>query len=355
MMKQLRVGILGTGGIAAAHVKSLQKLPGVSVVGLCNHHLEKAEQFNAKHCGSAADCYSNFAEMLDRTPMDALHVCIPPGAHGGEAEAAAARGIHLFLEKPIALTIERAESIVAAVHRAGIRCQMGHHFRHTAPALRLKSMLDDGSAGRPLLMQGQWFNNRLYGDWWRDPEMGGGQLIEQSIHLYDLARYFLGDAISVAGFVGRLGHDRFPQYRVDDTSAATIRFRNGAVASLCGSNCADPWNGLVSATVICEKVFVQFQNPDEGVFLYHGGMVSEEAWQPGVERKSENIKSTSQGMDEINRNFIAGVRGEEAMRSSVDDGLEDLRLVLGVTASGRAGGMPQNLQPLRGTSSRGEG
>jgi predicted dehydrogenase len=190
-------------------------------------------------------------------------------------------------------------------------------------------------------MQGQGFNNRLYGDWWRDPEMGGGQLIEQSIHLYDLTRYFLGDAISVAGYVGRLGHDRFPEYRVDDTSASTIQFRNDSVASLCASNCADPWNSLVCATVICEKVFVQFQNPDEAIFLHHGGMVSEEAWQPGVQRKVETVKSTGQGMDEINRNFIAALRQEEPLRSSVDDGLRDLQLVLAVIASGRSGGQPQ--------------
>jgi hypothetical protein len=95
--------------------------------------------------------------------------------------------------------------------------------------------------------------------------------------------------------------------------------------------------------VICEKVFVQFQNSDEAVFLHHGGLVSEEAWQPGVERKVETVKNTGQGMDEINRNFIAALRGEEALRSSVDDGLHDLQLVLGVIASGRSGGQPQRL------------
>ena len=79
-MKQLRVGILGTGKIAAAHVKSLQKLPAVAVVGLCNHHVEKAQAFNAKVLNGRATCYGDFQQMLKAEKLDVLYAALPPGA-----------------------------------------------------------------------------------------------------------------------------------------------------------------------------------------------------------------------------------------------------------------------------------
>jgi predicted dehydrogenase len=135
-MKALRVGFLGTGWIAATYAKALAQLPGVRIAALCNHHLEKAQAFNARHVGGQARCYAEFGRMLEAEELDALYVCLPPGAHEGQAEAAAARGIHLMLEKPIALNLERAESIGQAVKKAGVKCQIGHHWRHLAPARR---------------------------------------------------------------------------------------------------------------------------------------------------------------------------------------------------------------------------
>jgi predicted dehydrogenase len=315
----------------------------VTIAAVCNHNFDRAREFCVKNLDGKAACFTNFAAMLEETQLDALYACIPPGAHRGEVESAAAKGIHLFLEKPIALSMERADSIAAAVRKAGVKCQMGHHMRHIEPAVRLKAMLVDGSAGKPLLFQAQWMCSRLHGDWWRDPALGGGQLLEQSIHLYDLARYFCGDADTVTGFAGKIGKARFPEYPVDDTSAATIHFRNGAIGSICASNSADPWHPTVAATVVCEKALVHFKSPDEATFLLHGGMVAEEAWKPGAKRLCEEVRSISNANLEINRNFINALRDNEPLRSSVEDGVEGLRLVLGVVKSSEQGGAPQRI------------
>lgn len=281
--------------------------------------------------------------MLEEQKLDALYVCLPPGAHCGQAEAAAARGIHLMLEKPIALTMQRAESIRAAVKKAGVLCEIGHHWRHTAPVRRLKGMLEDGSAGRPLMMQGRFFVNALFPAWWRDPAMGGGQLIEQAIHVYDLARHFLGEAQTISAFVDGLNHQRFPDYRVDDVSASVIRFRNGAIASICGANCAEPCNGSVTSTVLCQNVMVEFRSPDEATFIYHGGKVSEEIAKGEGKVTREEVKNQGNNYELLGANFISDIRGQEQLRSSVDDGVEDLRLVLAAAESSRADGTPQRL------------
>ena len=342
-METLNIGFLGTGWIASVYAAALRNLHGVRIAALCNHHVEKAQAFNTKHVGGTAACYADFEQMLAAESLQALFVCIPPGMHNGEAEAAAARGIHLMLEKPIALTQQRADSIAAAVNNAGVVCQIGHHMRHTAPSLKLKRMIEDGSAGRPLMMQGRFFVSSLFPAWWRDPQRGGGQLIEQSIHMYDLARYFLGDVQTVVGFVDSLAHGRFADYRVDDVSAATVRFRNGAVASLCASNCADPSSGSITATVLCERVMVEFRSPDDATFGYHDGKASEELLAANPLLREAVKTGDVSAYHELTRNFVAAIRGAESARSSIADGVEGLRTVLSVAQSSQHGGAPQQL------------
>lgn len=333
----MKVGFLGTGWIASTYAKALATMPGVEIVALCNRHLDKANRFNAEHVGGKARCYDRFDLMLEREPLDALWICMPPGAHGGEAEAAARKGIHLFLEKPIALTMERAESIRSAVRETGVKVQIGHHMRHTPGAIRLKQMLTDGSAGKPVFMQGRFFTNALFPTWWRDPNMGGGQLVEQSIHLYDLARYFFGEPASASGYADNRVHQRIADYRVDDVSASTIRFNNGAIANLCAANVWEPKSGSVEFVVMCEKVLAKFSAPDDAELVYHNGLKSEEVDRDKVEVRRERFKAGGH-YAEMCRDFVEAIRTGVSPRSGIDDGVESLRLVLGIAESSRRGG-----------------
>lgn len=338
-MSTLRVGFLGTGFIAATHAKSLAKLDDIEIVALCNHHIEKAQGFNDKFAGGKAACFDDFDKMLNEVKMDVLYVCIPPGGHNGQTEKAAAKGIHLCLEKPICLTEERARSIFDAVKAAGVKCQIGHHMRHTAPAIKLKQMLTDGTAGRPLMFQGRFYVNHLFPQWWRDPNMGGGQLIEQSIHIYDQARYFMGEGQTVFGIADMLNHHRFEDYKVDDVSASVIRFANGAVASICACNVGDPQAGVIDFVMMCEKVYVTFHAIDHATFTYHDGKPSSEI--EGQVRREE-IKGEVNCYDELNRNFVAAIRDGEPLRSGIEDGLESLRMVLACAKASQTG-LPQTL------------
>jgi predicted dehydrogenase len=344
MSTDLRIGFLGTGGIANVHGRALAKQPGAKIVALCDRAIEKARAFNAAHAGGAARTHADFAEMLKAGGMDALYVCLPPGAHGGEIEAAAKAGLHLYLEKPIALALERGRSIHKAVRAAGVTCVIGHHYRHAAAVVRLKAMIADGRAGTPALFQGRFLCNALHGAWWRDPAMGGGQLVEQAIHVYDLARHFLGEARAVTAFAGNLLHAGQPDYRVDDTSAATILFAGGAIGSIAASNGAVPREWATSFDVVCRHVTASFRSPTEATFVHTDGMTSETSWAKSIEPRREEVAGGRDPYEEATRNFLAAVRGEEAGRSDIDDGLRGLELVLGALASARAGGAPQRLE-----------
>lgn len=342
-MQELQVGFLGAGWIAQQHAKAVHTVPGAKVAAICNRHVERARDLNDKHLAGAARCYSDFAAMLDSEKLDVLYVCLPPGAHNGEVEAAANRGIHLALEKPIALTMEGAGSMAAAIKKAGVKCQIGFNMRHYAPVRELKRMLDDGSAGRPLMMHGRFFLNGTFPGWWRDPAMGGGQLIEQAIHLYDMARHLLGEPRTVTAFVDNLAHRRFPDYRVDDVSAAMIRFRNGAIADICACNFAEPAAGFCDFTVMCEKVMVVFRSGEDATFIDHGGKMPHELKPDEIPVPHREIKSTVNKYELQAKDFVAAIRENEPLRSTIDDGVESLRLVLAAAKSASLEGAPQSL------------
>jgi predicted dehydrogenase len=341
-MQELRIGFIGTGWVAGVHARSLEKIPGITIAALYNHHLAKAQAFSQKYVGGRGICYDDWRRMLTTEKLDVVYVGLPPGAHAGQSEFAAERGCHLMLEKPIALTLDRARSIAEAVRKAGVKCQIGHQLRHSAPVQKLKAMLVDASAGRPLLMAGRFLTNGLFPAWWRDPDMGGGQLVEQAIHIYDLARHFFGEVEAVTAFADNLSHQRFADYRVDDVSASTVRFKNGAIASILAANCYEPHRDSLTMTVLCQNVTVEFKDPNEATFAFHAGMKSEEIRKEDV--RHETTKTDFNLYDELSANFIGAIREDRPLRSSIDDGVNSLALVLAAAASAKAHGQPVAVQ-----------
>ena len=93
------VGFIGSGGIARSHTKALAQLGDVDFVAFCDIVEERARSYCKEYGGRS---YADFREMFDAEEMDAVYICLPPFAHGNEVELAAERGIHVFIQKPIA-------------------------------------------------------------------------------------------------------------------------------------------------------------------------------------------------------------------------------------------------------------
>jgi predicted dehydrogenase len=259
--------MLGMGNMGRAHAARLRKLPAVEIVALCSWPIDDAVNYNEAN-GTAYPMFSDFDAMLDAVSMDVLYVCLPPFAHNGQLEKAAERGIHIFEEKPIAISVERGQSMVEAVRRAGVKTQIGYHMRFGGAVKRLKQLIEDGTAGRPTLYSANYECNSLHTPWWIDVNKSGGQVLEQIIHLYDMALYLMGDAASVTGFVTNLCHADVPGYTVEDTSAVAIRFRSGALGTITGSNCAIPgrWDGHFR--VVFENLVADFFDHDHGKLTF---------------------------------------------------------------------------------------
>src|SRR5438067_19447 len=126
-MDRLRVAVVGAGWIAADHVAELERRDDVDVVAVCDLDRARAEAL----APAGATVYERFDELLDVERLDALWVCTPPLVHREPTLAALERGIHVYLEKPIARTPDDAAAIVAAAEASEAVCAIGYQWHAT--------------------------------------------------------------------------------------------------------------------------------------------------------------------------------------------------------------------------------
>jgi predicted dehydrogenase len=231
----IRVGLVGCGFIAAIHSRALRALAAAglvdaAVVATCDRDRGRAEAFARAH--GAEVVTDDLGRLLDA--VDAVYVCTPTAAHLEAVEAAAAAGVAVFCEKPLAPSLPEAAAVADAVARAGVAAQVGLVLR-TSPAYgALADLVGSGRLGRPqavVFRDDQYFPTQgQYGSSWRADVAvaGGGTLIEHSIHDLDVLAWILGEATTVtartANFAGHPG--------IEDVAVATLGFASGATASL---------------------------------------------------------------------------------------------------------------------------
>jgi len=319
-MANLRLGIIGSGYMASVHTMNIKQIDGVEIAAICDC-VADATGFAQDH--EIPQVFKDYKQMIDESNLDAIVLTIPPFAHGGEVEYAASKGVNVFLEKPIAISVERGESMAKAVRDNGVKSAVGYHMRFGMAVEKLKDLIDSGIAGRVTLFDARYECNSLHTPWWKDKTKSGGQVFEQVIHLYDMATYFAGKPESVVGLTANLCHNEVEGYTVEDTSSSIIKFESGAIGSICGSNCAIPmqWSGMF--TVICKNVTAYFTDPNNARFVYT------DKEEPVEELIAGNTNMYSEEM----KAFIESINGTQKTVASIENGLESLKLVADVTNS----------------------
>ncbi|MCX7847987.1 MAG: Gfo/Idh/MocA family oxidoreductase, partial [bacterium] len=297
---------------------------------VCDRERSHAEALAGRLGLGASGVYTQVSRLLREQMPEALYVCTPPHAHEEAVFAAVERGVHLFIEKPIALKVEVGERMVEAVRRAGVVTQVGYHMRYGKAVRRLARLIKEGTAGRAVLFDGRYECNALHGAWWRDKRKSGGQVLEQAIHLYDLGMHLFGAVERVSGFVGNICHRETPGYSVEDVSAAVLRFRNGALGTIAATNCAIPMEWNNPFTVVCEWVTAKFRSAQEAEFTHTGER----------RRLVEHVKGEGDLYEAETREFLKRVRGEGGEGPELGEGLMGLRTVVSVLTSARRGGVP---------------
>ncbi|WP_246422967.1 glycosyltransferase [Mycoplana azooxidifex] len=323
LMGKTRMGFIGVGGIAGRHLDILGGFHDVALVGFADPDIGQAELAVSQFGGKAFDSHR---EMLENVALDAVYICIPPFAHGDAERDLISRNIPFFIEKPITLELSLAEQINAAVGAANLITAVGYHWRYLDTVEEARSLLADNPAQ---LLSGYWLDQTPPPTWWWKTENSGGQVVEQTTHIIDLARYLVGEVTDVYGRTSFRERPEFPGFDVPAVTTANLTFQSGVIASI-SSTCLLGWSHKVGLNIFADRLAIEVTD--------HDIMVDVGSGRPVRQAKGDPVWRED-------RDFVDAVRGDDNhIRCTYSDALATHRLALAVVSSAESG-VPVKLDP----------
>ena len=238
MEKTYGIALIGAGTIARVHAKAIAEIENARLVAIYDT-VEPASRGLAAELGGL-DWTGDLDELLARGDLDVVSICTPSGTHADLAVQAAKAGKHLIVEKPLDITLARADRILAAASENRVKLTGIFPYRFRAGARKAKEAIAQGRLGQLVLADAyvKWYRSQDYyrgwhGTWLLD---GGGALINQSIHSIDLLQWLAGPVGTVYGRVATLGHEM----ETEDTASAVLTFAGGAMGVIQGSTSCWP-------------------------------------------------------------------------------------------------------------------
>ncbi len=234
--------------IAEFHAQAMAQAGGAQLTAVAGREAAKTAAFARKH--GAGFSTTHGAELIARADVDVVCITTPSGAHLEPALAAIRAGKHVLIEKPVEITPERVDQILAAADRAGVRVAAIFQARFGTGARTLKAALDAGRFGRLVLASAQvkWHRPASYYTGWKGTLAldGGAVLMNQAIHGLDLLQWFAGMPEEVFAWSTRRVHTGIEG---EDTACATLRFPGGALGTIEATTAA--WPGWARRIELC--------------------------------------------------------------------------------------------------------
>lgn len=319
----LRVAVAGVGIAGGWYADILRQTEGATLVAALR---DKGGDTASIAQAWNTPCFTNWQDLLEQARPDALIIATPSGLHHAQAKAALQAGLHVLLEKPMALRVKEARELVQLAQHKNLR--LGVVFqRRTDPVYQaVKQALDSGALGQPVLLSitMPYYRSDAYyasaawrGTWALD---GGGILMNQGIHLADVAVWWLGRARQVAAFATTLAHP----IEVEDTLTLCVTFTSGALGSISGTTASAP--GSAHTLELCGT---------KGSLRIEGESVVRWDVQGLDKPESENIFSSASdprqtylgGHRRIVQDFVTAVHQERDPVVSGAEGVKSLELV----------------------------
>ena len=239
-MDRVNFAIIGTGGVAEFHAKALSECKIARLAACYDGVPQRAVDFAQRH---GIEAETTLDGLLARRDVAAVIIATPSGAHKEVTMAAAGAGKHVLCEKPLEVTLERADEMIRACEENKVTLGCVFQARTAKNVQVIRRALDQGRLGKLILagVQVKWFRDQAYYDsaswratWKLD---GGGVLINQSIHVIDLLRLFAGPAKTAHAFMATRTHSRI---EAEDTLVASVLFMNGALGTIEASTSCAP-------------------------------------------------------------------------------------------------------------------
>lgn len=223
----IQVAIIGTGGIANAHIQAYLQFPQrCKIVALVDIVPEKAERMKEQYRLAEAQVYSSHREVLDRKDIDLADVCTPPFVHASISIDCLRAGMNVVCEKPMAASLEECDAMLRARDESGKKLSIIAQNRFRQPIRNLKALLDSGIAGevRSAQVDSFWWRGHCYYDlWWRGTweKEGGGCTLNHAVHHIDMLLWMMGLPESVTSVLSNVAHDNA---QVEDLSMSILRY-----------------------------------------------------------------------------------------------------------------------------------
>lgn len=278
----IQVGVVGCGKIGNVHAKVLKGIKGVELCAFADIRRERAGEYSSHYAGGKGTVYESLEQMLENEKLDVLHICTPHGCHVPMAVAALKKGLHVFMEKPPAISREQFEELKKAEAESKGRLGICFQNRYNETTEKISGILKEGSLGKIL-------GGRAFVTWHRDAPYytesgwrgrleteGGGVLINQSIHTLDLLLHWLGKPVRTEASM--CNHHLKGITEVEDTLEAYMVFSEGErpVSASFYATTAYAIDAPVFLELACEKGFVRL---DGMVVCCQAGEMEPVYWQ----------------------------------------------------------------------------
>ncbi len=230
-MNDIAFGLIGFGAWGSHHARVIAAGKALTLAAIADSDAGRRAEAAAAHPQAAV--FADYREMLTRPDIAAVSVVLPSHLHHAASKAALESGKHLFLEKPMTLSIADGRDLIDLARRRNLRLAVAHQFRYSSLWGKIKTMIDEGAIGDPqYALIELWRNPYRQGvnGWRYDPARVGDWILEEPIHFFDLARwYFAAAGESISVYARAIARDP-ARPELQDNFTATVNFPGGRFA-----------------------------------------------------------------------------------------------------------------------------
>jgi predicted dehydrogenase len=233
-------GIIGCGVIGPWHAGAIARVENATLVAVCDEIEDRAKNLAEKY---GVDYCTDPRHLLDRQEIDVVSICLPSGMHADMGIQCAQAGKHIISEKPLDVTLEKIDAVIAATKENKVKLAGIFQRRFQPNSLRIKQAIESGRLGRIHTADCyiKWYRSQAYydsGDWRGTWALdGGGCLMNQGVHGIDLLQWLVGKVKSIYAVTDCVAHERI---EVEDQALAIVTFENGAKGIIEGSTACYP-------------------------------------------------------------------------------------------------------------------
>ena len=343
-LSSFRVALVGCGRISANHFEALSRIDGLDLVAVCDTVEARAREAGERW---GVPWFTSYDQMLARVTCDVVSIATPSGLHPQHGIIAARAGKHVVSEKPMAITLSAADELVKACDDAGVQLFVVQQNRLNATVQLVKRAMDKGRFGRVYMANAtvRWTRPQEYYDQapWRGTwEFDGGAIMNQASHYVDLIQWLVGPVEGVMAKTATMAR----RIEAEDSGAAILKFRNGAIGVIEVTMLTFPKNYEGSITILGEKGSVKIGGTAVNR-IEHWEFADYDDDDKLVEAANTSPPSVyGFGHEPYYRNVLRVLRGEAGPDTDGRGGRKSLELILGIYESAKTGReVPLPLRP----------